>query len=346
MRGMGIEIVDSIPELLKRVDVVLLESVDGRPHLEQVIPVFKAGKPVFIDKPVAGSLQDAIAIYEASKLYGVPVFSSSSSRFHEVAQQIRNGAIGKVFGCDVYGPCSLQPTHPDLFWYGIHGVESLFTCMGTGCETVARVTSEDFDVVTGRWRDGRIGSYRGLRAGKIESGGTAFGSEAIRSWDGGGGYRPLLVEMAKFFRTRTPPVSAEETIEIFAFMEAADESKRQGGAPVSIASVLDKARTATAWIGNWDSGGEHRGELRCLARHVAENSWEATFAGYCNREFLYEVRMQGSKEGEKIVFKGEADLGEQDGGVYQWHGEIQGRSFLGLYTSASGKKGEFKLERG
>src|SRR5205085_232995 len=56
LKGMGVEIVDSIPALLEKVDVVLLESVDGRPHLEQVKPVFAAGKPVFIDKPLAGSL--------------------------------------------------------------------------------------------------------------------------------------------------------------------------------------------------------------------------------------------------------------------------------------------------
>ncbi|MFP6659135.1 MAG: Gfo/Idh/MocA family oxidoreductase, partial [Pirellulales bacterium] len=52
----GVEIVDSIGELLKKVDVILLESVDGRPHLAQARPVIEAGKPLFIDKPVAASL--------------------------------------------------------------------------------------------------------------------------------------------------------------------------------------------------------------------------------------------------------------------------------------------------
>ncbi len=246
LREMGVEIVDSIPALLEKVDVVLMESVDGRPHLEQVLPVLKAGKPVFIDKPVAGSLADVLAIFQAAEHYKVPVFSSSSLRFHEGPQQVRSGQIGQLLGCDTYGPCPIDPTHPDLFWYGIHGVEALFTCMGTGCESVMRVTSGDTDLVVGRWKDGRIGSFRGLRKGKIESGGTAFGTEAVVHLDGSGDYRPLLVEIAKFFRTGRPPVSAEETMEIFAFMEAADESKRQGGAAVSIASVLAKARTTTS----------------------------------------------------------------------------------------------------
>ncbi len=345
LRGMGIEIVDSIPQLLEKVDVVLLESVDGRPHLEQVLPVLKAGKPVFIDKPVAGSLQDAIAIFEAAKLYEVPVFSSSSIRFHAAPQRIRNGEIGEVLGCDTHGPCSIEPSHPDLFWYGIHGVEGLFTCMGTGCDVVTRVTTDDFDMVVGRWKNGRIGSFRGLRAGKIKSGGIAFGSQAVLSYEHSGGYQPMLVEVAKFFRTGQPPVSAEETIEIMAFMEAADESKRRGGAPVSIDHVMSIARKSTAWKGQWNGGGEHGGELRCLARNISGNDWEATFTGYCDRKFVYEVNMKGKQEGDQVVFRGEADLGDKDGGPYQWTGEIVGQAFVGRYSSESGKKGTFKMER-
>ena len=61
VKKFGVEIVDSIPALLERVDAVLLETNDGRPHLEQVIPVIAAGKPVFVDKPIAGTLADAVA---------------------------------------------------------------------------------------------------------------------------------------------------------------------------------------------------------------------------------------------------------------------------------------------
>jgi hypothetical protein len=245
VQGMGVEIVDSIPALLEKVDVVLLESVDGRPHLEQVLPVLKAGKPVFIDKPIAASLKDTLAIFAAAKEHNVPVFSSSSLRYYTGPQEAKSGKIGDIIGCTTYGPCSLEPTHPDLFWYGIHGVEALFTVMGTGCDTVTRVTTQDTDVVVGKWKDGRIGTYRGLRGGKAQFGGVAFGSKSILSFGAeGGGYRPLLVEVAKFFQTGKPPVSAEETIEIIAFMEAADESKRRGGVPVSIADVIAKAKEA------------------------------------------------------------------------------------------------------
>ncbi|HXG11583.1 MAG TPA: Gfo/Idh/MocA family oxidoreductase [Gemmataceae bacterium] len=247
----GVEIVNSIDELLQKVDVVLLESVDGRPHLEQVRPVLKAGKPVFIDKPVAGSLTDAIQIYELARQHKVPVFSSSSLRFNPGVQAAaKDPKLGGVLGCITYGPCSLEEHHPDLFWYGIHGVEMLFTIMGTGCESVARVHTKDTDVVTGVWKDGRVGTFRGIRRGSAPYGAVVFGAKAVVVPDTkGGGYEPLVAEICKFFRTGKPPVSAEETLEIFAFMEAADESKRRGGAPVKLDEVMHQARARIPRLG-------------------------------------------------------------------------------------------------
>ena len=240
----GVEIVDSIDDLLKKVDVVLIESVDGRPHLAQAIPVFKAGKKVFIDKPIAGSLADVLMIFALAQKHNTPIFSSSSLRY---AANIRAGKsdpkLGKVLGCVSYSPCEIEPHHPDLFWYGVHGVESLYTIMGPGCKSVSRTHSKDADIATGLWADGRIGTYRGLRAGSKGYGNVIFGDKGDISTTGAvGGYKPLVVEIAKFFRTGRAPVGAEETTEMFAFMEAADESKRQGGAPVTIESVMQKAR--------------------------------------------------------------------------------------------------------
>jgi hypothetical protein len=238
LRSMGVEIVDSIPALIERVDAVLLETNDGRPHLEQVRPVLKAGKPVFIDKPIAGSLKDAVTIFKEAEAAGVPVWSSSSLRYGEQNQAARNGAFGKVQRCETSGPCSLEPTHPDLFWYGIHAVESLFTVMGTGCKSVVRTSENGQIVVTGKWDGGRVGIFRESR----RYGGRAVGDKGEGEVGGSSGYRPLLVEIVKFFRTRQPPVRAEETLEIYAFMEAADESKRRGGAEVTLDRVLAKTR--------------------------------------------------------------------------------------------------------
>jgi WD40 repeat protein len=252
----GVRIVDSIDELLKEVDYVLLETNDGRPHLDQVLPVLKAGKPVFVDKPVAGSLPDAIAIYEAARHYRTPMFSSSSLRFYPGAVAVRAGEFGQVLGADAYSPCSLEKTHPDLYWYGIHGVETLFTAMGTGCQSVSRTSTPDYDVAVGKWSQDRVGTFRGIRAGKGGYGLTVFSKTVSESVDLNNplktkpapgeakrsSYFPLLVEIARFFRTGKPPVAEEETLEIYAFMSAADESKRQGGMPVTLESVMAKAK--------------------------------------------------------------------------------------------------------
>src|SRR5205807_8418425 len=247
LRGMGIEIFDSIPKLLETVDVVLLESVDGRIHLQEAIPVIKAGKPLFIDKPVAGSLADAIVIYELAKKHNVPCFSSSSVRFAPGIQELlKNRQLGTIEGAATWGPCTYQEGTPDMFFYGIHGIEPLYALMGTGCETVARIQSKDTDLVSGGWKDRRIGTYRGIRKNKAEFGAVAFGSKGIVQTGREGGYEELCAEVGRFFKTGKPPVGAEETIEIFAFMEAADESKRQGGAPVSLASVLANAKAEAA----------------------------------------------------------------------------------------------------
>jgi predicted dehydrogenase len=239
--SLGVEIVKSIPELLKKVDFVLLETNDGRPHLEQALLVLKAGKPMFIDKPIAASLSDTVAIFEASEKYKVPVFSSSSLRYMETVQDVVNGKIGAVLGADTFSPATIEKTHPDLFWYGIHGVEILFTVMGTGCKTVTRVYTNDTDIVIGKWNDGRIGTFRGTRTGKHEYGGTAYGEKGNYTLGPFKGYDNLLVQIINFFKTGKLPVTSKETVEIYAFMEAADESKRNGGTPVELNAVLEKA---------------------------------------------------------------------------------------------------------
>ncbi|WP_256009818.1 Gfo/Idh/MocA family protein [Desertivirga xinjiangensis] len=241
----GVEIVSSVKELLKKVDVVLLESNDGTIRLDQAKQVIRAGKPMFIDKPVAASLRDVIIIYEEAKKYRVPVFSSSSLRYFENINDISSEMIGKVLGADTYSPALLEPSHPDFFWYGIHGVEMLYTVLGRGCRAVSRINTKDTDVVTGVWDDDRIGTFRGTRAGAKGYGGVVFGEKKIVPIiSPKNGYKNLLIEIVEFFKTGISPVNEEDTIEIYAFMEAADKSKIQNGAWVSIQDVISKAKKA------------------------------------------------------------------------------------------------------
>jgi predicted dehydrogenase len=233
----GVTIVDSIEKLLSVSDVILLETNDGRLHLEQAMPVLKEGKRMFIDKPMTASLKDAITIFDEASRMKVPVFSCSSLRYMENAQKVAQGESGKVFGAATWSPATIEKTHPDLFWYGIHGVETLFTAMGKGCKSVSRIYSEGTDVVTGIWDDGRIGTFRGIREGKADYGGVAFTEKGVINLGPYQGYKPLLIEIARFFETGISPIDQQETLEILAFMEAADEGKRKGGAAINLPKI-------------------------------------------------------------------------------------------------------------
>jgi len=234
----AVQFYDRIDDLCNNVDAVLLESVDGRPHLEQVKPVLKAHKPVFIDKPMAGSLKDVIEIFRLAREQKVPVFSSSSLRFAKDTVAVQGGSLGKVSYVEACGPCELESHHPDLFWYGVHGVEALFTILGAGCDAVQRTnTAEGKIEVVGTWKGGRKGVFR---EDKIFHG-KAKGDKGEASACSFDGYAPLVAEIMTFFQTGVAPVQPDETIEIFAFMEAADESKKTGK-EVKISEVLKRMR--------------------------------------------------------------------------------------------------------
>jgi len=236
----GVAFVDSIEALCDRVDAVLLLSVDGRPHLNQVRPVFKAKKRVFIDKPLTASYADAHEIVRLARESGVPFFSSSSLRFVDDLQAIRNSEKhGGIAGAFTFGPENFEPHHPDLFWYGIHAVEMLYALLGPGCEKVTRVKTDSGDTVVGTWKDGRIGTMRGLIQGKQDYGAVVFGMKAVvatpvpmRS-----DYRNLVMQIVKFFQTGVPPIPPDETLEMMAFMEAAELSKARDGASVALTEV-------------------------------------------------------------------------------------------------------------
>ena len=226
----GVEIVPSIDALLEKVDVVLIESVDGRPHLAQARPVFKAGKPCFIDKPFTASLADAREIVRLSKETGTPFFSCSCSRFQpEVQALAKDAGVGKVTKVQGSAPFHIEPHHPDLFWYGIHGVEALYTVMGPGCVIVKRWSGEQADVTTGMWKDGRIGVFRGVRKGDYKPIVKVWGTDGTAETTKGFSYGGLVETMAKFFHTRRAPIDPAETLEIIEFMTAAQMSKERGG---------------------------------------------------------------------------------------------------------------------
>jgi predicted dehydrogenase len=235
----GVKIVDSIPELFDQADVFLIESVDGRRHLPELKAIAATGKPVYIDKPLASNLADAKEIARIVTEQKIPCFSSSSLRFDPTFQKFlgEKEKYGKVLGCDAYSPAHLEKTNPGLFWYGVHGVEILFTLMGRGCKTVRCSSTEGADMAVGVWDDGRIGTMRGIRKGLSEFGASLICEKAVVDLPRDMKapiYAGLLRAMVEFFKTKKPPVPIEETVEICAFMDAAYHSSEKDGDEIKI----------------------------------------------------------------------------------------------------------------
>lgn len=228
VQKMGVKIVPNIHSLLEQVDFVLLESNDGRVHFEQAKPVLDKGIPLFIDKPLAANYPQALELAAYAELKDCPFFSASALRFDENAAKVKGGEIGPVLGADVYTYAAMEPNHSDLVWYMIHGVELLYAAMGSGCREVYRIKTQGYDKIVGLWDDGRIGSIRGIRWGANNIAGTAFGEKGIFPLGPFGGYERLVSAILTFFETKKPPVALSETLEMFRFMDAAQESAETG----------------------------------------------------------------------------------------------------------------------
>ena len=134
----------------------------------------------------------------------------------------------------------------ESFWFhGIHGVEELFAIMGPGCKIVVQSSPSK---VVGVWNDGRTGTFfaKNKCPDNEAYGATVEGTKGSGEVGSCQSYEPLVIDIVKFFKTGKPPVDAEETLEVLAFMEAADESARQNGSPVQLDTILKPAKQDAA----------------------------------------------------------------------------------------------------
>ena len=235
---LGVSIMDSPAAVAEACDAILLESADGRVHLEQFQAVAPYGKPVFVDKPLAIRSAEAREIADLARKHGIPFMSSSALRYAEgMAKALQSEGKSPVIGADVYGPMAIEPTQDGYFWYGIHSVEMLYAILGTGCEQVNVFSNEHHDIIVGTWSDGRIGTVRGNRAGNSQFGATIHREQECETVDVYSHPKPYYASMMEqvmaMFQTGEPPLAAEETLEVIRFIEAANES-RLTGSPVRL----------------------------------------------------------------------------------------------------------------
>jgi hypothetical protein len=229
----NVKIVDKISDLCPLVDGILLESVDGRPHLAQFREAVECGKPIFVDKPLASTVEDAKAIAKLAEEKHVPWFSTSSLRYGPIEDLKNPDTIGAI----VWGPGPTEVHHKlEMTWYGIHAVEMIYTLLGPGCVEVSGTKSADEDVLVGRWKDGRLGTVHLQRPyGKF--GAVAFlkKNKLQAAPEIPVDYVPLVKQIVTFMQTKNPPVPHEVTLEIFAFMDAAQRSESANGKAMPLA---------------------------------------------------------------------------------------------------------------
>ena len=240
MKEYGVPLVDKPADMIGKVDGMLIEAVDGTVHYERAKPFLEAGIACFIDKPYACSLEDAKKIADLAAKKKLPLFSSSSLRYApEVVDYAADQKRGKLVGCVAYGPASLSPVperNAGLFHYGIHPVEVLYALMGPGCKRVTCTHDKDTDTVTGQWADGRMATVRGIRKGASAYGFVGFSEKGVQSVTIGTRfiYRELLKQIVGMFKSGKSPLDIAETIELVAFIEAANKSGANHGAGESV----------------------------------------------------------------------------------------------------------------
>lgn len=226
----GVPITDSIQKVAEECDAILIESVDGGTHLEQLKEVVSYQKPIFVDKPFALKTEEAQEMIRLCKEFQTPIMSTSALRYAEaLTRLLEKHSHRRIIGADCFGPMEVLEEIPGLFWYGIHTVEMLYTIMGRGVDTIQAVRLDEHDSITAVWENGRVGTIRGNRVGNYQFGavihfedGTEF--VVIRP-DDKPFYASLLEEIIGFFRDGITRVPLEETVEIIRFIEAANESR-------------------------------------------------------------------------------------------------------------------------
>jgi len=214
------------------VDGALLLGRDGARHAEQALPFLEAGKPCFVDKPFAHSLDDARAMVDAALDSGAPLLSCSGLRFSDELAAALEELEGEVLHASLIGP-------GELYFYGIHLTDILNAVMGRGVECVANLGETDFDLLSVSYADGRSASLQLVRGAKVRHHGELLTAEGSVSFavEGKGFYRSTMEQFLGMVETSEPPIEYEDTIETVAMLVAADLSAQQGGRPVRLAQL-------------------------------------------------------------------------------------------------------------
>ncbi len=232
LESIGVLVTEDFDTAVADCDAILLEINDPTYHLSYFEKCAKLGKPIFLDKPIADTLENASKIMAIARENNVRVFTTSALRF-DVDFQDALAKNDAPSGAVVWGPVGGAPAGSSIVWYGVHTFEMLQRIMGRGALTVCASEDRNGYVCHVIYADGRRGIVE-LSRTSWKYGGlikTLKGDDVYFRVTGKVPfYQMLLEQIVKFFKDGDQVVSWEDSFEVMAMLAAADRSAQTGRA--------------------------------------------------------------------------------------------------------------------
>lgn len=228
LEGWGVKVTESFEEAVADCDAIMMTINDAAFHLDYFRRCADLGKPIFLDKPMADTVAAGRMIFDLAAAKGLKVMSCSSLRYVtsllEACRTIPQPAQASTFG-----PLGKAPAGSSIVWYGVHAFEMLERAMGRGAASVTVVRDQMGVVCVVAYKDGRRGVVE-LAEGNYSYGGTLRGEGKAVAFvaDMSRAYTLQLIEIETFFRTGQMSLGLDDTLEVMALLDAAQQSLTRG----------------------------------------------------------------------------------------------------------------------
>ena len=222
-------------DVIGHVDAVLVSTDDGTDHVRRARPFVEAGLPVFVDKPLASTLEELRTFITWEKA-GARILSSSGMRYApELTPLIANlPALGELRWLS-------SVTIKTWDRYGIHALEPIFRILGLGFLSVRLETRPGLEVAHLVHRSGaQVTIPVVYDGGAIFGTGQVCGTKAqvpIRFADTYHAFRNQLLSYIEFVRSGRAPYPFVDTVEMMCVIIAGIRSRTENSRRVEIAEI-------------------------------------------------------------------------------------------------------------
>lgn len=136
----GVSIMQSYDELVGKVDGIMITARHGDNHYKYAKPYLASGIPMFIDKPISCSGEEAVEFMREAKKHGIRLSGGSSCKYLptivEMAEQYKSGAFGNIHGGHFSTPVDIPSEYGGFYFYAQHLVQMMTTVLGNGIKSV------------------------------------------------------------------------------------------------------------------------------------------------------------------------------------------------------------------